>query len=567
MIYYIKHLNGILKKDMFDENFLMSIATLGAIAIGDYTEGIAVLIFYKIGEFLQDLAVKRSKKSIEKVLDIRSNVANLKVLNEVKVVDPKDVKIGDYIIVKTGEKIPLDGIVEEGKTNLDMSMLNGESIPKSVEIGQEVLSGSINLGSVITVKVTKKFEDSTVSQIIDLLENAVNKKSKTENFITRFAKVYTPIVVLTSVIIAIVSILFFNIEVLESIHRALIFLVISCPCALVVSVPLGFFVGIGKASKLGILVKGSNYLDILSTVNTVVFDKTGTLTKGNFEVNKIVVNSELNEEELLENIALCESLSNHYIAKAILKRYNSTVDKTRIKEHEEITGHGIRAIVDNRECIVGNDKMLSKYNIEFEVAKDYGTIIYLAVENEYKGYIVLADEIKEDSKDCIAGLKKSGIKNNIMLTGDSKIIAENISKELGIDKVYGELLPTDKARILEEIKKEDREVRIAYVGDGINDAPVIAMADVGISMGKGSDIAIETSDIVLMTDEASKIVDAIKIAKKTKRIVIQNIVFALAIKVLFLFLSAIGISTMWEAVFADVGVTLIAVINSLRIFR
>lgn len=554
------------KKDMFDENFLMTIATVGAFFIGEYVEGIAVLLFYKVGEFLQDLAVERSKKRIESVLDVRPKIATLKVGDKVESVNPESVKVGDYLVVKTGDKVPLDGVIEEGHTTLDMSALNGESIPREVQKGEAILSGAINLGSVITVKVTKEYEDSTVSKMIALIQNATSKKSNTEKFITKFAKVYTPIVTLLAVAIAILFPFIFHIPFSDSLARALTFLVVSCPCALVVSVPLSFFVGIGACGKKGILIKGSNYLDVLSHVDTVVFDKTGTLTKGIFTVTDIISTNNLTKEDILEKIAYCESYSNHYIAKSIVTSYGKEMDHTKVSSHEEVAGNGIRAVMEGQQILVGNQKWMHANKIEVPVPSTVGTVVYLAIDGCYQGYIVLSDELKEDSKILAQSLRKVGIQQVGMLTGDSKEIAEEMAKTLQLDQVYAELLPQDKVNILEEMKKDPNK-KIAYVGDGINDGPVIALADVGIAMGKGTDIAIETADVVLMTDEPSQVIEAMKIAKKTRKIVIENITFALGVKVLFLLLSSLGLANMWWAVFADVGVSLIAILNCMRIFK
>lgn len=556
----INAIKGIFKKEIFDENLLMSIATIGACIIGDYAEGIAVIILYKIGEYLQEMAVNKSKKSLEKAVDIRSNEANLVIGNDIKVVEAKSVKIGDVILIKVGEKIPLDCEIIEGSSTLDTSSLTGESMPKEVNIGEEILSGSINISGILKAKVTKDYSNSTISKILDMLENAVNRKSKTEKYITKFARVYTPIVVVLAILVALVNILFLNIEIVEGIKRALIFLVISCPCALVLSIPLGFFAGIGKCSKSGIVIKGSNFLDILSNVNMIFFDKTGTLTKGNFNVTKIQSVGDLDSESIIKYISMCERMSSHYIAKAIVSKYKT---EEVVKDYEELAGFGIKAKYNDKNIIVGNDKLLDKFNIYHEDIKETGTIIYLAIDNKCEGYIILKDEIKEDTKLGINSLKEKGIRT-VMLTGDKASVANNVAKELGIDKVYSELLPQDKERIQNELKLNSVS---AYVGDGINDALTIASADVGISMGMGSDIAIETSDIVIMTDEISKISKAIDISKYTKKIIKQNIIFAILVKLAFLILGGFGIATMWEAVFADVGVTVLSVLNCLRIFR
>lgn len=554
------------KRDMFDENFLMMIATFGAFAIGQYTEAVVVILLYKIGEILQDRAVENSKKKISETLDIRQKQANIEIDNKIEVIDVEKVNIGDVIIVKTGDKVPVDGVILSDEASIDMSALNGESKPVTLNKDQEILSGSVNIGSVFKMKVTKKYEDSTVSKIIKLIEEAESKKSHTEKFITRFAKVYTPIVTLIAVLIALLP-LVINMSYTVALNRAFTFLVISCPCALVISVPLGFFVGIGAASKRGIIIKGSNYLDILTNVNTVVFDKTGTLTKGVFEVVKVKSYTDLNEDEIIENIALCESYSNHYIAKSILKYYGKEINNLDIIKHEEIAGKGIKVYTKEKEILVGNESLMKESNIKIIGVKEVGTIIYLTINEKLQGYIVLSDILKEDAKDLISKLKNIGIKKNIMLTGDSQDIAKTFANDIGIDEVYSNLLPEDKAGKLESIKGKEYVKRVAYLGDGINDSPVLALADVGISMGKGSDIAIETSDIVIMSDEPSKLVDAIKIAKKTKRIVNQNITFALLIKIVFLILSGFGMMSMWFAIFADTGVALLTVLNSIRIFN
>ncbi len=556
------------KKDMFNENLLMVIATIGAFFIGEYVEGIAVLLFYKVGEFLQELALSNSKKKIKSLVDLRPDYANLKIDQSIEKVDPNDVRIDDIIVVKNGEKVPLDGIVIYGKTDLDVSALTGESLPRSVSVEDEILSGSINIGSVIEIKVTKNYQSSTVSKIIELIENSSSKKSETEKFIRRFAKVYTPIVIVLAILIAILFPFILNITFEESIFRALTFLVVSCPCALVISVPLGFFVGIGTSSKNGILIKGSNYLDMLTNVKQFVFDKTGTLTNGKFEIKEIHSSKSLTSDEIVEYIAICETYSNHYIAKAVINSYSKEIDKLRITNHEEIAGNGIKAEIDSKQVLVGNLELMKKNNIEVEDSKKLGTVIYLAIDGTYEGYILLADNLKNSVENLSSKLREFGGKNIVMLTGDNKNIAEEMSNSLGFDHVYSELLPNDKVNILQDLKRKlNKNEYQVFVGDGINDAPVLATSDIGISMGKGSDIAIETSDIVLMTDEPLKLIDSLKIAKRTKSIVNQNIIFAITIKVLFLIFSGIGILTMWFAIFADVGVSLIAILNSMRIFN
>lgn len=560
----IKHL---FRKDMFDENLLMTIATIGALCIGEYIEGVAVLLLYKIGEYLQDKAVDTSKEKIKSAIDIRAKYANVIKNGKVEKVDPETLKIGDIVVVKNGEKIPTDGVISKGNTRLDTSSLTGESIPKDVAENDEVLSGMINLGEVIEIKVTKAFEDSTASKILDLIENARESKSKTENFITKFSKIYTPTVIVIAILIAMSFPSIFGIGFADSLNRALIFLVVSCPCALVISVPLGFFVGMGNCSKKGILIKGSNYLDALSSVDIVAFDKTGTLTKGVFNITKINNKSDMSDDEILEYLALCESYSNHYIAKSILTSYGKEIDKERIKEHSEIAGHGIKAVIDGKEVLAGNKSLMDNQNIKVDVEDTVGTVIYIAIDKKYSGNVVLSDELKDNVLELSNNLKRiCGIKNTVLLTGDKENVAKKVAEEIKFNNVYGELLPQDKVEIVEKLKQGTKK-KVAFVGDGINDSPVLACADVGISMGNGSDIAIDTSDIVLMTDEPHKLVECIKISKKTKSVVIQNIVFALSIKVIVLVLSAMGISTMWEAIFADVGVSLLAIFNSIRIFK
>lgn len=560
----IKHL---FRKDMFDENLLMTIATIGALCIGEYIEGIAVLLLYKIGEYLQDKAVDTSKEKIKSAIDIRAKYANVIKNGKVEKVDPETLKIGDIVVVKNGEKIPTDGVISKGNTRLDTSSLTGESIPKDVGENDEVLSGMINLGEVIEIKVTKAFEDSTASKILDLIENARESKSKTENFITKFSKIYTPTVIVIAILIAMSFPSIFGIGFADSLNRALIFLVVSCPCALVISVPLGFFVGMGSCSKKGILIKGSNYLDALSSVDTVAFDKTGTLTKGVFKITKINNKSDMSDDDIIEYLALCESYSNHYIAKSILTSYGKEIDKERIKDHSEIAGHGIKAVIDGKEVLAGNKSLMDNQNIKVDIEDTVGTVIYIAIDKKYSGNVVLSDELKDNVLELSNNLKRMcGIKNTVLLTGDKENVAKKVAEEIKFNNVYGELLPQDKVEIVEKLKQGTKK-KVAFVGDGINDSPVLASADVGISMGNGSDIAIDTSDIVLMTDEPHKLVECIKISKRTKSVVIQNIVFALSIKVIVLLLSAMGISTMWEAIFADVGVSLLAIFNSIRIFK
>ena len=554
----IKHL---FSKDMFDENLIMTIATIGALAIGEYTEAIAVLVLYKIGELLQDKALDSSKEKIESLLNLKEDKTTLK---DCTVVETKDVKVGDIILVKNGDKVSLDGILEDGNAKLDMSALNGESQYVSVECGKEVLSGSVNVGNAIYLKVTKEEKDSTVSKIVELVENASKNKSKTEKYISRFCKIYTPIVILLALIVLVALPLGLNVAWTDAIYRALNFLVISCPCALVISIPLSFFVGMGALSKKGIISKGTTYLDTLTKVDTIYLDKTGTLTQGKFKVVDIVSTSNYSKEDILEYLAYCEFKSSHIIAKAIMDEYNNEIQESRIKEHEEIAGHGIRAIIDNKIVLCGNSRLLKKYDISYDIEKSTGTIVFLAIDNKVEGYVILDDVLKPESEQLVELLHKKGIKEVGMLTGDKLEVAENIAKKINMDSYHAELLPQDKVSIIEEAKKDGKIV--SFIGDGINDSPVIAISDVGMAMGKGTDIAIETADMVLMTDEPKKIVDAIDICRRTKRIVIQNICVILTIKLLFLICSVCGITTMWLAVFADVGVTLITILNSLRAF-
>ena len=564
-----KALRNIIRGKVFDENFLMAVATIGAFTIGEFPEAVAVMLFYQIGELFQSYAVDKSRKSIASLMDIRPDYANINRNGKVEKVSPDEVKIGETIIVKPGEKIPLDGIIFEGKTTLDTKALTGESMPREATEGDEVLSGCINLNGVIKVEVTKEFGESTVSKILDLVENASSKKSKSENFITKFAKYYTPIVVIIALFLAILPPLFISGQSFSDwMYRALSFLVVSCPCALVISIPLSFFGGIGGASKMGILIKGSNYLEALSNVETVIFDKTGTLTKGVFEVQKVKPVG-ISEEELLKMAAYSEYYSNHPISKSIKKAYGKEIDEKQIVKAQELSGFGISARIGEQDVLIGNEKLMKEHQITFTKCNDIGTILYIAIERKYVGYILIADTIKEDSKIAISELKKNNVRKTVMLTGDKKEVGESVSKEIGIDKVYAELLPDGKVEKVEELLKEkSKKGKLAFAGDGINDSPVLALADIGIAMGGlGADSAIEAADIVIMTDEPSKIVKAIKLSKKTMRIVKENIVFAIFIKIAVLILAAFGISTMWEAVFADVGVSIIAIINALRILR
>lgn len=557
---------NIFKGQVFDENFLMSIATIGAFFIGEYPEGVAVMLFYQVGELFQSYAVGKSRKSIASLMDIRPDYANVKKGDELVKVDPDEVQIGDIILIKAGEKIPLDGKVIEGSSMIDTSALTGESVPREVEVGSDILSGCININGVITAEVTKEFAESTVSKILDLVENASSKKSNSEQFITKFARYYTPVVVIIAVFLAIIPPLVIDGATFSDwIYRALAFLVVSCPCALVISIPLSFFGGIGGASKKGVLVKGSNYLEALAETEIVVFDKTGTLTKGVFNVQEIHPEG-VSKEELLELTAHAESYSNHPISLSLKRAYSKEIDNGRISDVEEISGHGVIATVDGKKVMVGNIKLMKMMDIPYFKGELIGTIVHVAVNNKYIGYIVIADEVKEDSAQAIKELKAANIKQTVMLTGDNKSIGSKVAKELGLDKVYAELLPADKVEKLEELfSQKSKKGKLAFVGDGINDAPVLARADIGIAMGGlGSDAAIEAADVVIMTDEPSKIATTMKISKKTLKIAHQNIVFAIGIKIIVLILSAFGITTMWAAIFADVGVTIIAVLNAFR---
>lgn len=562
-----KAVRNIFRGKVFDENFLMTVATIGAFCIGEFPEAVAVMLFYQIGELFQSYAVDKSRKSISNLMDIRPDYANLEKDGKIQKVDPENVKIGEIIIVKPGEKIPLDGYIIEGKSSIDTKALTGETLPREVTKDEEVLSGCINLNGVIKVKVTKEFGESTVSKILDLVENASSKKSRSENFITKFAAYYTPIVVVIAVVLAIVPPLVIKNTIFsEWLYRALSFLVVSCPCALVISIPLSFFGGIGGASKIGVLIKGGNYIEALANTEIVVFDKTGTLTEGIFEVQKVKA-IDISVEELLKLTAYAENYSNHPISLSVKKAYNKKIDEKQIVKTQELSGRGIIALIDNKEIVVGNEKLMSEKSINFEKCNDIGTILYVAINKKYAGYILIADRIKEDSVKAINNLKKNNIKQTVMLTGDKKDVGEKVAKQLKLDKVYTELLPDGKVKKVEELLKEkSKKGKLAFVGDGINDAPVLAISDIGIAMGGlGSDAAIEAADVVLMTDEPSKIVNAIQLSKKTMRIVKENIIFAILVKIIVLILSALGISTMWEAVFADVGVSILAIINALRV--
>jgi Cd2+/Zn2+-exporting ATPase len=561
---------NIARGQVFDENFLMGIATVGAFAIGEFPEGVAVMLFYQIGEFFQGIAVNRSRKSIAALMDIRPDYANVKIGNDVEKKSPDEVRVGNLIVVKPGEKVPLDGVVIEGRSMVDTSALTGESMPREVEKGSSVLGGFINKNGLLTVEVTKTFGESTVSKILEMVQNASNKKAPTENFITKFARYYTPVVVFTALALAVIPPLILeNATFSEWIYRALIFLVISCPCALVVSIPLGFFGGIGGASKNGILIKGGNYLEALNQVEIVVFDKTGTLTKGIFQVTKIIPREGVISEKLLEYAAYAESYSNHPIATSILKAYGKDVNKDEMENYDEIAGHGIKVKVKGKEILVGNTKLMEREKIPYESIEATGTVIYIAIDGIYGGAIVISDTIKEDAKKAIQDLKAVGVREIVMLTGDRQVVGVEVANHLGIDEVFAELLPDQKVEKMEIInRRKSSKGKVIFVGDGINDAPVLARADIGVAMGGlGSDAAIEAADVVLMTDEPYKLVSAIKIAKRTKAIVWQNIIFSFGVKGIVLLLGAGGLATMWEAVFADVGVALIAVLNAMRVLN
>ena len=565
---------GIIHGQVFDENFLMAVATVGAIGLREYAEGTAVMLFYQIGELFQGYAVGKSRKSITDLMDIRPDYANIEENGEIVQVDPDEVEIGTVITVLPGEKVPIDGVIVEGTSTLNTSALTGESVPRETAIGDEIISGCINITGLLRIRTTKEFDDSTVSRILDLVENSAMKKAKTENFITKFAKYYTPLVCLAALLLAFIPPLA-NILVLGNpaewstwVIRALTFLVVSCPCALVISIPLSFFGGIGGASSKGILVKGSNYLEALAQTKYVVFDKTGTLTKGVFEVTEIQPQEWITKEELLEHAVYAESYSNHPISKSLKNAYQKEIDATRVSDVEEIGGHGVTALVDGRKVAAGNVKLMKKLGLTYEEPKKAGTEIHVAIEGKYAGYILISDVIKEHSKEAIHGLKKSGIRT-IMLTGDSRRVAEHVASEIGVDVVKSELLPADKVAEVEKLldQKTDKE-KLAFVGDGINDAPVLSRADLGIAMGAmGADAAIEAADIVLMDDDPAKIALAMKISRKTLRIVYENIVFALIIKALCLIFSAVGIANMWWAIFADVGVMILAVLNATRALK
>jgi len=567
-----KAVKGIMNRQVFDENFLMAVATIGAIALGDYTEGVAVMIFYQIGELFQSYAVGKSRRNISELMDIRPDYANIRTESgELEQVDPDEVEIGSIIVVQPGEKVPIDGIIVEGKSSLNTSALTGESLPRDAAAGDEIISGCINMTGVLEIKTTREFGESTVSKILDMVENASSRKSRSENFISKFAHYYTPIVCYLAAALAIlpplVSILFLRIAPNwgEWIFRALTFLVISCPCALVISIPLSFFAGIGGASRSGVLVKGSNYLETLAQTSCVVFDKTGTLTQGVFAVASVHP-AGMTEAELLEYAALAESYSGHPISKSLQKAYGKSADQNRIGEVEEISGNGVKAVIDGKEVAVGNDKLMKKLGVSYEESNEIGTIVHVAIDGKYAGNILISDQSKPTSAEAIKSLKKAGVSKTVMLTGDRRNVAEHVAKELGLTEYYAELLPADKVTSVEKLLAEQgSHDKLAFVGDGINDAPVLSRADIGIAMGAmGSDAAIEAADIVLMDDDPMKIVKAIKIARKCIRIVYENIYFAIGIKVICLILGALGIANMWAAIFADVGVMVIAVLNAIR---
>ena len=563
-----KAITNILHGQVFDENFLMTIATVGALILGEHSEGVAVMLFYQVGEWFQSYAVSKSRRSITSLMDIRPDYANIEKDGKLIQVDPEDVKIGDTIIVKPGERVPLDGKIIKGSSTLDTSALTGESMPREVEAGMEVISGCINQTGILTIQTTKEFGESTVAKILDLVENASDKKGRMENFITRFARYYTPVVVFAALALAVLPPLVTGQAFSIWIYRALTFLVISCPCALVISIPLSFFGGIGGASKIGVLVKGSNYLEALAYTETVVFDKTGTLTKGSFAVTEIQANG-MTDEELLELAAYAEDYSNHPISLSIQKAYGKKIDNSRITDVQEIAGHGVQAVIDGMTVLAGNAKLMEREHIPYTASNAIGTVVYVAFDGRYAGCIVIADEIKADAPAAIKTLKAAGIRQTVMLTGDADAVGQDVARRLGLDRAYTELLPADKVDRVEKLlaQKSDNGM-LAFVGDGINDAPVLARADVGIAMGAlGSDAAIEAADVVLMTDEPSKIAAIMQIARKTIRISNENIVFALGVKFLVLILGAVGRANMWAAVFADVGVSVIAILNAIRAMR
>lgn len=560
-----KSFKNILSGEIFDENFLMVLASFVAFFLGEYTEAIAIILFYQIGEFFQSYAVNNSRKSISKLVNIKADYANIEKNGKIEKVNPEEININDIIIIKPGERVPLDGIIVEGQSNIDTSALTGESMPQSVEIKDEILSGCINLSNILKVKVSKKYTESTASKILDLIENATNKKAKVEHFITKFAKIYTPIVVGLAVLIATLPPFILNEEFSKWLYRSMVFLVVSCPCALVISVPLSFFAGIGLASKYGILVKGGNFLELLSKVKCFVFDKTGTLTRGKFEVSEIH-NINITEEEFLKYASYAEYYSNHPIAKSIKSKYNQNIELDKIKDIKEIQGKGIEAKIDNDLIYIGNEKIMQKFNINFEIINKIGTIVYMAINNKYVGYLVIADQIKSNAKKAIQDLYNIGIQKTIMLTGDKKSVAENVATQLNLSEFHSELLPADKIEKLENIMENNKNIKVSFVGDGINDAPALARADIGIAMGNiGSDVAIESADIVIINDNLESLAKSIKISKRTINIAKENIYFSIGIKIIVLLLGTIGYASIWEAVFADVGVCLIAILNSLRI--
>lgn len=563
-----KAIRNIAHGQVFDENFLMAIATVGAFALGEYPESVAVMLFYQVGELFQSYAVGRSRQSIAALMDIRPDYANIEQDGKLVQVDPEDVAVGDTIVIKAGEKIPLDGVVLEGSSAVDTAALTGESLPRDVNPGDDVVSGCINQSGLLKVRVTKVFGESTVAKILDLVENSSSKKARAENFITRFARYYTPVVVIGAVLLAVLPPLLFGGDWSDWLQRALIFLVISCPCALVISVPLSFFGGIGGASKQGILVKGSNYLEALAKTETVVFDKTGTLTKGTFQVTAVHPDR-ISKGELLELAAMAESYSEHPISRSLREAYQKPVDASRVTDVEEISGHGVRAKVDGHDVYAGNGKWMDRIGASWRNCHRTGTVVHVAVDGEYAGHIVISDAVKPDAAAAIEALKREGVKKTVMLTGDVKAVGEAVAREIGIDEVHAELLPGDKVDQVERLlKNTSGKGKLAFVGDGINDAPVLSRADIGIAMGGlGSDAAIEAADIVLMDDKPSKLAVAVRISRKTLRIVRQNIVFALGIKLLFLALGAFGMANMWEAVFADVGVSVLAILNASRALR
>ena len=564
----LKALRNITRGKVFDENFLMTIATIGAFFIGEFPEAVAVMLFYQVGELFQSYAVDKSRKSVSELMDIRPDYANLYHNEKTERVEPNKVKIGDIILIKPGEKIPLDGIVVEGNSLLNTLALTGESMPRSVTEGDEVLSGCINNEGILKVKVTKEFGESTVSKILDLVENASSRKSKSENFISKFAKYYTPIVVIIAILLAFIPPLILDTNFKTWIYRALSFLVVSCPCALVISIPLSFFGGIGASSKIGVLVKGSNYLEALANTEIVVCDKTGTLTEGIFKVQKVNA-IDYSKEDLLKYTSYAENYSNHPIGLSIKEAYGKDINEKLVTKTKEIKGKGVIAKVDSKEVLVGNEKLIEEYNIDYKKSNDIGTVIYIAIDKKYAGSIIISDKIKDDAYKAVKEFRKNNVKKIIMLTGDREEISKKVSKELKLDNYYAELLPQDKVKKVESLMQEKSiDGKLVFIGDGINDAPVLALSDIGVAMGGlGSDAAIEAADIVIMTDEPSKLANAIKISKKTMQIVKENIVFAITVKILVLLLSALGATTMWAAVFADVGVSVIAIINALRILR